>query len=91
MTKDEVRQMLDREMETMLAEALAAADGRDLTLTQLEDIALSARQEFGKRLMQQLIKQQVDRHAHELPQGGDGKNMQPKGKKTKRSSRAQAK
>jgi hypothetical protein len=78
--------MLVSDMESVIADVLNKSNGKDLDLTAIEDLALEARHEFGKRVAQRLLNEQIDRHVHELPQNAEHKAMRPKGKKTKRSS-----
>lgn len=88
MTNEELRELLAQDMAAVMAEVMEAANGREMNLTQIEEVALKARHEFGRRVAQRLVEQQVDKNAHELPVRADGKNMSPKGKKRKMSSRA---
>ena len=91
MTKEELKARLMADMEVEM-EALSEAGSRvGLTLTEIEDLALAARQRMGERMTEQLLGQQVEAHQHELPVSAtSGRRLHPKGKKTKRSQRGLA-
>lgn len=52
-----------------------------MKLTEIEDVALEARTEFGRQVAERLIELRVAENAHELPASTAGKSLQPKGKK----------
>lgn len=85
MTQDKLRAMLEQDMEAVISEVLAQSEGKEMDLTAIEDVALAARQEFGRRVAQRLAELQVTKQAALLPAAADGKHMSPKGKKTEQS------
>ena len=91
MTPDALKKQLTEEMEGLIAEVLETSQGREMTLTEIEEVVLKARHEFGRRMAEKMVEQQVARQAHKLPQDASGKNLRPKSKKRKRSSHASEK
>jgi hypothetical protein len=85
MTRDELHRKLTADAEQAINEVLGRMPEQDMTLTELEDVALAARKEIGARILERMLEYQVDRHSHELPVGSTGKSMQTKGKKAGRS------
>jgi hypothetical protein len=63
-------------------EAVLAQGENQVTLTQIEDLVLSARSQMEQELTNGLLEQQVSRTRSDLPTGPDCRQpMQPKGKK----------
>lgn len=75
----------DLEGEINALVAVRARSGEQLTLTQIEDIALEARQRLGQKLTERLIEMEERARGAQIPVSAvTGKRLHPKGKKTKR-------
>lgn len=89
MTQDEIKQVLSRIVEAEIGDLVAwgsQADG--VTLTDIEDRVLAARQRIGQALTRGLIEQQEQRRDAEIPVNAQtGQRLHPKGAKRGRSSR----
>jgi len=88
MTHEELKAALMNDMEAEI-EALVQAHGptERLTLTQIEEVVLVARQRMGQKLAERMIEMQEKGRGAEIPVSRvTGKHMHPKGKKTERSS-----
>ena len=86
MTQDEMKGALMKDMEVEIDELVQAHGPSDkLTLTQIEDIVLEARQRMGQKLVERMIELQEKARGAAIPVSPEtGKHLQPKGKKTKR-------
>lgn len=68
-------------VDTLVEQALTAGEAR-LTLTQIEDLALTARRQIEQRLTDSLLTQQVQQAAAAVVNcKGCGRRMHPKGQK----------
>jgi hypothetical protein len=88
MTNDELKAALMKDMEAEIDELVKAhGPSERLTLTEIEDVVLAARQRMGQKLAERMIDMQEQARGAEIPISPvTGKRMHPKGKKTKRSS-----
>jgi adenosyl cobinamide kinase/adenosyl cobinamide phosphate guanylyltransferase len=85
MTQDEMKAVLMKDMEAEIDELVRAHGPSDkLTLTQIEDLVLEARQRMGQKLAERMIELQEQARGAAIPVSPEtGMRMQPKGKKTK--------
>jgi hypothetical protein len=87
MTNADFKAKLIRDMEGEIDGLLKAREGgKRLTLTEIEDVVLEARQRLGQRMVEGMIEQQESESRAGAPISAiSGKRMQQKGKKNKRS------
>ncbi len=84
--KQAMARMIEAEIDALVAWG-SQAEG--VTLTEIEERVLAARQRIGQRLTQGLIEQQELRRNAEIPVNAQtGKRLHPKGAKRGRSSHA---
>lgn len=87
MTHDEMKRAMARMIEVEI-EALVEWGSRaeGVTLTDIEDRVLAARQRIGQHMTQRLIEQQEQQRQAEIPVNeASGKRLHPKGAKRGRS------
>ncbi len=78
-----IREMTEAEIAALMEWGNQA---EDVTLTDIEDRVLEARQRIGQALMSALLEQQEERRNAEIPINPEtGKRLHPKGKKKGRS------
>ncbi len=89
MKADGLKAGLMDEVEAEVDELVKAYEGSGpLTLTQIEDLVLGARQRLGQKLAERLIAQQEQARGAAIPvSAASGKRLHPKGKKTSPSPR----
>lgn len=89
MTNEEMKAALMKALEGSVDELLKAGEGgKGLTLTEIEDMVLVARQEVGQKLTESLINDQQASSEYQTPVSAtSGKRLESKGKKTRRSRR----
>ncbi len=78
--REGIKAEIMEQVEQMLEQALVAGEQR-LTVTEIEELALGARQKMGQGLRQALLGQQVKQPAERPVCAGCGKCMSAKGKK----------
>ena len=79
--RDEMKAKLMAEVEAMLDEALAKGEG-PLTIDEIEELTLTARDQVAQSLLGSLVEQQVEQDIASLPECPEcGKRMHTKGKK----------
>jgi hypothetical protein len=83
MTQSELKANLMRELETEVDRALGArANGRPLTVTEIEDVVLEVRQRMGEKIAASMIEGQGQDREWEAPMSAvTGKRLERKGKK----------
>lgn len=86
MTQAELKAALMKDMEVEIEALVQAHEPTErLTLTQIEDVVLTARQRMGQKLAERMIEMQEQARGAEIPISPiTGKRMHPKGKKTER-------
>lgn len=89
MTDNDLKATLMAEMEAQIDIMLKAREGgKRLTLTQIEDVVLEARQRLGEKMTEQMVSSQERESVTPTPISPEtGKRLQNKGKKNKRSRR----
>ena len=87
MANSELKAKLEADAAAIIDSVMAKIGDREMNLTEIEDVALEARAEFGRQLAERLVALQVAQRAHELPMNAEGKRLHPKGKKRKLSRR----
>ena len=89
MTNEEMKATMMKVLEGSVDELLKAREGgKRLTLTEIEDMVLEARQEVGQKLTESLINDQQASSMYQTPVSAiSGKRLESKGKKTRRSRR----
>lgn len=81
--RERLKAKIMAQVEALVDQALAQGE-TNLTLTQIEDVALAVRSGVGQELTQRLLEQQASSPAPALPTCPDcGQRMHPKGKKTR--------
>lgn len=87
MTNEEMKAEMMKALEGSVDELLKAREGgRRLTLTEIEDMVLAARQAVGQKLTESLVNDQQASAAYQTPVSAiSGKRLESKGKKTQRS------
>jgi len=79
--REEIKAELMRQLEHWVEKALEAGESQ-LSLTEIEDLALGVRQQVGQQLISGLTEQQVEQEKAKLPNCATcGKHMHPKGMK----------
>ena len=86
MTQAELKAALMKDMEVEIEALVQAHEPTErLTLTQIEDVVLTARQRMGQKLTERMIEMQEQARGAQIPISAiTGKRMHPKGKKTER-------
>jgi hypothetical protein len=89
MKADGLKAELMKEMEAEIDELVKAYEGSGpLTLTQIEDLVLAARQRLGQKMAERMIAQQEQAREAAIPaSAASGKRLHPKGIKTSPSPR----
>ena len=89
MTNEEMKVAMMKALEGSIDELLKAREGKKhLTLTEIEDMVLAARQDLGQKLTEQLVNEEASTREHATPVSKtNGKRLESKGKKTRRSRR----
>lgn len=87
MGENEAKARLMADLEAELDTVLAARDGdKRLTLTEIEDVVLAARERLGKKLAETLLRDQEEAGVLKAPiSPASGKPLQRKDKKRRRS------
>lgn len=86
--REQMKAKLMAEVEAMVEEALARGED-ELTLAEIEDSALSARDQLAQSLTGSLVEQQAETGEAELPSCPDcGQPMRPKGTSGSHAHRA---
>jgi hypothetical protein len=79
--RERLKTKIMAQVEMLVEQALAQGE-KSLTLTQIEDLAMTARSGVERELTNSLLEQQASSAAPELPTcPGCGQRMQPKGQK----------
>ncbi len=87
-TKARLMSALEREIDEVLKVGEASAGGKRLTLTEIEDVVLAARQRVGEQLTKTLIQAQEQAARTAAPVSPvSHKPLERKGKKTRPSKR----
>jgi hypothetical protein len=87
MDTNEAKARLMADLETEIDTVLAARDGeKRLTLTEIEDVVLAARERLGKKLAETLVREQEAENVTKAPISPvSGKPLQRKDKKRRQS------
>ena len=87
MTNEEMKAEMMKALEGSVDELMKAREGgRRLTLTEIEEMVLVARQTVGQKLAESLVNDQQGSVAYPTPVSAiSGKRLENKGKKTQRS------
>ena len=79
--REHLKSKIMAQVEALVEQALAQGEA-DLTLSQIEEIALAARSQIGQELTSGLLQEQVSKRGVELPAcPACGQRMHPKGQK----------